>query len=129
MSDHASNDRDDLPRQVDLAIVRVDPWGVMKVAFLLSVALGYRTGRCSHDPVAHAQRHACLRLSGKLPAVHWRIADGLALGLRQASEGHGLHDSHCGHERCSADCTVGLGNLPVQLGRLAGRWHQGDTDG
>ena len=40
MSDHASNDRDDLPRQVDLAIVRVDPWGVMKVAFLLSVALG-----------------------------------------------------------------------------------------
>ena len=40
MSDHASNERDDLPRQVDLAIVRVDPWGVMKVAFLLSVALG-----------------------------------------------------------------------------------------
>ena len=40
MSDHASNDRDDLPRQVDLAIVRVDPWGVMKVTFLLSVALG-----------------------------------------------------------------------------------------
>ena len=40
MSDHASNDRDDLPRQVDLAIVRVDAWGVMKVAFLLSVALG-----------------------------------------------------------------------------------------
>ena len=37
MSDHASNDRDDLPRQVDLAIVRVDPWGVMKVTFLLSV--------------------------------------------------------------------------------------------
>ena len=107
MSDHASNDRDDLPRQVDLAIVRVDPWGVMKVAFLLSVALGIAL----------------------VVAVHWRFTDGLASGLRQGSDGHGLHDSHCGHERCSADCTVGFGNLPVQLGGLAGRWHQGDTDG
>ena len=128
MSDHASNDRDDLPRQVDLAIVRVDPWGVMKVAFLLSVALGIA--------LVVAVMILWLMLnamhvfaSRKLPAVHWRIADGLASGLRQASEGHGLHDSHCGHECCSADCTVGFGNLPVQLGRFAGRWHQGDTDG
>ncbi|ENO18347.1 DUF3566 domain-containing protein [Schaalia cardiffensis] len=31
---------DDVPRRVDLAIARVDAWTVMKVSFLLSVALG-----------------------------------------------------------------------------------------
>lgn len=31
---------EDAPRQVNLAIARVDPWTVMKVGFLLSVALG-----------------------------------------------------------------------------------------
>ena len=31
---------DDIPRRVDLAIARVDAWTVMKVSFLLSVALG-----------------------------------------------------------------------------------------
>ena len=30
---------DDVPRRVDLAIARVDAWTVMKVSFLLSVAL------------------------------------------------------------------------------------------
>lgn len=40
MSDHTPVERDDAPRQVDLAIARVDPWGFMKVGFLLSVALG-----------------------------------------------------------------------------------------
>lgn len=31
---------DDGPRQVKLAIARIDPWTVMKAAFLLSVAFG-----------------------------------------------------------------------------------------
>ena len=31
---------DDVPRRVDLAIARNDAWTVMKVSFLLSVALG-----------------------------------------------------------------------------------------
>lgn len=31
---------DDVPRRVDLAIARIDAWTVMKVSFLLSVALG-----------------------------------------------------------------------------------------
>lgn len=31
---------DDAPRQVKLVIARVDPWSIMKIAFLLSVALG-----------------------------------------------------------------------------------------
>lgn len=31
---------DDGPRQVKLAIARIDPWTVMKVSFLLSVAMG-----------------------------------------------------------------------------------------
>lgn len=31
---------EDAPRQVKLAIARIDPWTVMKVAFLLSVAMG-----------------------------------------------------------------------------------------
>lgn len=30
----------DSPRQVKLAVARVDPWSIMKVSFLLSVALG-----------------------------------------------------------------------------------------
>ncbi|MDN5963076.1 MAG: DUF3566 domain-containing protein [Actinomyces sp.] len=34
---------EDAPRQVNLAIARVDPWTVMKVGFLLSVALGIAT--------------------------------------------------------------------------------------
>lgn len=34
------NPHEDAPRQVDLAIARIDPWAVMKVSFLLSVALG-----------------------------------------------------------------------------------------
>ena len=40
MSDHVSSTRSDAPRRVDLAIARIDAWTVMKVAFLLSVALG-----------------------------------------------------------------------------------------
>ena len=40
MSDHVSSARSDAPRRVDLAIARIDAWTVMKVAFLLSVALG-----------------------------------------------------------------------------------------
>lgn len=31
---------EDGPRQVNLAVARIDPWTVMKVSFLLSVALG-----------------------------------------------------------------------------------------
>ncbi len=31
---------DDRPRQVTLVVARIDPWTVMKVSFLLSVALG-----------------------------------------------------------------------------------------
>ncbi|MDC4232551.1 DUF3566 domain-containing protein [Actinomyces sp. B33] len=31
---------DDAPRRVDLAVARLDAWSVMKVSFLLSVALG-----------------------------------------------------------------------------------------
>lgn len=31
---------EDVPRRVDLSVARVDPWSVMKVGFLLSVALG-----------------------------------------------------------------------------------------
>ena len=31
---------DDVPRRVDLAIARIDAWTIMKVSFLLSVALG-----------------------------------------------------------------------------------------
>ena len=34
---------EDAPRRVDLAIARVDPWTVMKVGFLLSVAMGIAT--------------------------------------------------------------------------------------
>lgn len=34
------NPANDAPRQVRLAIARIDPWTVMKVSFLLSVALG-----------------------------------------------------------------------------------------
>lgn len=33
----------DAPRRVDLAIARIDAWTVMKVSFLLSVALGIAT--------------------------------------------------------------------------------------
>ena len=40
MSDHVSSTRSDAPRRVDLAIARIDAWTVMKVSFLLSVALG-----------------------------------------------------------------------------------------
>ena len=40
MSDHVSSARNDAPRRVDLAIARIDAWTVMKVSFLLSVALG-----------------------------------------------------------------------------------------
>ena len=40
MSDHVSSARSDAPRRVDLAIARIDAWTVMKVSFLLSVALG-----------------------------------------------------------------------------------------
>ncbi len=43
MSDHSvapSDVEDDAPRQVHLAVARVDAWSVMKVSFLLSVALG-----------------------------------------------------------------------------------------
>lgn len=41
MSDHTSvYSSTDAPRRVDLAIARVDAWTVMKVSFLLSVALG-----------------------------------------------------------------------------------------
>ena len=40
MSDHVSSARSDAPRRVDLAIARIDAWTVMKVFFLLSVALG-----------------------------------------------------------------------------------------
>lgn len=36
-TDYAIND---VPRRVDLAIARIDAWTVMKVSFLLSVALG-----------------------------------------------------------------------------------------
>ena len=34
---------EDAPRQVKLAVARVDPWTVMKVGFLLSVAMGIAT--------------------------------------------------------------------------------------
>ncbi|WP_075891699.1 MULTISPECIES: DUF3566 domain-containing protein [Actinomyces] len=34
---------EDAPRQVNLAVARVDPWTVMKVGFLLSVAMGIAT--------------------------------------------------------------------------------------
>ena len=40
MSDHVTSARTDAPRRVDLAIARIDAWTVMKVSFLLSVALG-----------------------------------------------------------------------------------------
>ncbi|WP_076465622.1 DUF3566 domain-containing protein [Actinomyces mediterranea] len=41
MSDHTSvYSSTDAPRRVDLAIARIDAWTVMKVGFLLSVALG-----------------------------------------------------------------------------------------
>ena len=40
MSDHVSSARNDAPRRVDLAIARIDAWTIMKVSFLLSVALG-----------------------------------------------------------------------------------------
>ena len=41
MSDQMSiGSRNDAPRRVDLAIARIDAWTVMKVSFLLSVALG-----------------------------------------------------------------------------------------
>lgn len=44
MSDREDLDQpildDDVPRRVDLSVARVDPWSVMKVGFLLSVALG-----------------------------------------------------------------------------------------
>ena len=40
MSDHASSTPSDALRRVDLAIARIDAWTVMKVSFLLSVALG-----------------------------------------------------------------------------------------
>lgn len=41
MSDHVTAPQvDDAPRQVKLAIARIDPWTVMKASFLLSVALG-----------------------------------------------------------------------------------------
>ena len=43
MSDHVSSARSDAPRRVDLAIARIDAWTVMKVSFLLSVALGIAT--------------------------------------------------------------------------------------
>ena len=92
MSDHASNDRDDLPRQVDLAIVRVDPWGVMKVAFLLSVALGIALVVAVIILWLMLNAMHVFASAESFLHVHWRIADGLASGLRQASEGHGLHD-------------------------------------
>lgn len=38
MSDN--HPHDEAPRQVKLSIARVDPWSVMKISFLLSVALG-----------------------------------------------------------------------------------------
>lgn len=34
---------EDAPRQVNLVVARVDPWTVMKVGFLLSVAMGIAT--------------------------------------------------------------------------------------
>lgn len=44
MSDREDLDQpildEDVPRRVDLSVARVDPWSVMKVGFLLSVALG-----------------------------------------------------------------------------------------
>ena len=129
MSDHASNDRDDLPRQVDLAIVRVDPWGVMKGGFPSQCCTGNRHGGRSVDLVAHAQCDACLRVGRGLPAVHRSLADGFASGLRQASEGHGLRDFDCCDECRHVDRFVGTGHILVQPGRFARRWHQGHIDG
>lgn len=40
---HHVNDADAAPRRVELTVANVDPWSVLKVSFLLSVAFGIAT--------------------------------------------------------------------------------------
>ena len=116
MSDHVSSARSDAPRRVDLAIARIDAWTVMKVSFLLSVALG----------IAMVVATIVLWLMVDAMHVFSQIEDRRRrplrgpTRLRPTAARHLLRDHRRRHQRHPAHRPVDAGSHALQRRRLAG---------
>ena len=120
MSDHVSSARSDAPRRVDLAIARIDAWTVMKVSFLLSVALG----------IAMVVATIILWLMVDAMHVFSQIEDFLQtvgagrfvdlLDYARLPSRHLLRDDRRRHQRHPAHRPVDAGSHALQRRRLAG---------
>ena len=117
MSDHVSSARSDAPRRVDLAIARIDAWTVMKVSFLLSVALG----------IAMVVATIVLWLMVDAMHVFSQIEDFLqTVGAGRFAD---LLDHRRRHQRHPAHRPVDAGSHALQRCRLAGGRRQGVPHG
>ena len=129
MSDHVTSARTDAPRRVDLAIARIDAWTVMKVSFLLSVALG----------IALVIATIVLWLMVDAMHVFSQIEEFLQTvgcwSLRRPprlcapAPRHLLRDHRRCHQRHSAHRPVDAGCHALQRRRVPGGRHQGVSHG
>ena len=117
--------------QARLRLVQLDPWSVMKTAFLLSIAFGIVTIVAGGDRVERARRRRRLGLD-QLDGAGRSMGDdsgSFDVGLHRHRTRARLHDAGRRRRRGAADRDRDARCVPLQPRRGAARRHRGHPGG